>query len=253
MFYASYQQAQKSGTYNTVAIYEPPAYVKPEKVNAYEVGVKTRLLDGLLTLSAAGFQYDIRDFQVQFISLIQGGAVSFENAQAARIQGAELESGVVLLPQLVDGLVLNLGGAYLDAQYTDYTGASGFDPVTGIYRSDNNFTGKRIVRTPRYSGTAALTKTWRTGRGPLELGADVYANSGFFYAASNADNSRQAAYTVAGAHASFEYEPWNLRTTLYGRNLKNQKYSQGEIGTDFGTNVTLASPRVFGANLELRY
>jgi iron complex outermembrane receptor protein len=56
LFYASYQEAVKSGTYNTVAIYERPAYVKPEEIRAYEVGAKTRLFDGLVELSAAGFQ-----------------------------------------------------------------------------------------------------------------------------------------------------------------------------------------------------
>jgi iron complex outermembrane receptor protein len=175
--------------------------------------------------------------------------VSFENAQAARIRGGDFDGSLVLLPHWVDGLVLNGGLAYLDAHYTDYTSGSGFDPRSGVFSSNNNFTGKRIVRTPKFTGTAALTKTWRLPGGPLESGADLYYNSGYYYAA----NTRQSAYPLVGARISYLYRRWRLRATLYGQNLNDRKYSQGEIGTDFGTHITLAPPRTFGGKLGLEF
>lgn len=242
LIYASYQEALKSGTYNTVAIYQRPAYVEPEEIEAYEVGVKSTLLDGNLILAVAAYDYDITDFQVQFISLLKGGAVSFENADAASIRGVDVEATLRILPAWFDRLVLGLAGSWIDGTYDRYVNASGFDPDSGLFSADNDYTGNRVVRTPEFSGTASLSKAWTVPGGDLLLGCDVYRNDGFFYAASNAANLAQPGYTLYGAFASYAHRRSGVRATLTGRNLGNEKYSQGLIATDFGANVTLAPP-----------
>lgn len=251
LLYATYQEAQKSSTYNTVALYQPPAYVRPEELRAVEVGAKTSWFDDVLQLNAAAFRYEITDLQVQFISLLQGGAVSFENAGAATIQGIDAETRLRIFPQWLDRFTLRLAGTWLDGIYDDYTDASGFDPETGLFSSDNDYTGNRTVRTPRFSGTAELSKVWYLDSGELEIGGDAYRNSGFFYAASNDPRFDQEEYTLYGARLSYLYRPWGLRLSAYGRNLSNVLYSQGLIATDFGTNYTLAPPRTVGVRLSL--
>ena len=251
LLYASVQEAQKSATYNAVALYQPPAFVKPEKLRGTEVGVKTTLLDGLLQFNLAAFRYDIRDLQVQFISLLQGGAVSFENAGAARIRGLDVDTRIKVLPSLVDRLVLTLNGSWLDGRYLDYRNASGFDPQTGIFSKDHDYTGNRTVRTPRFTGTAGLSKSWNVPGGRLELGGDAYRNSGFDYAASNDPRFSQSSYVLFGARAGYRYQPWGLGVTLFGRNLGNKQVTQGLIATDFGPNYTLAPPITYGVRLNL--
>ena len=201
-------------------------------------------------MSIAAFDYDIRDFQVQFISLFQGGAVSFENADAASIRGIDFEVSAQILPAHVKDLYVTLSGAYLDSNYDDYTSASGFDPESGAFSSDNDYTGNRVVRTPKWTAAAGLSKAWKVPGGELELGGDAYYNDGFFYASSNARNLAQDAYWVWGARVAYRYEPWKLRATLFGRNLGDEKYSQGLIATDFGANVTLAPPRTCGLMVD---
>ncbi|MCC2656345.1 MAG: outer rane receptor protein [Panacagrimonas sp.] len=250
MVYLTWQEALKSATYNAIGIYQPPTYVDPEKLEAWELGLKTPLFDGAAALSIAAFDYDIRDFQVQFISLFQGGAVSFENADAASIRGIDFELSAQLLPEHVDDLYVTLAGAYLDSKYDDYTSASGFDPEDGTFSSDNDYSGKRVVRTPRWTAAAGLNKACKVPGGEVEIGADAYYNDGFFYASSNARNLEQDAYWVWGARVGYRYEPWRLRATLFGRNLGDEKYSQGLIATDFGANVTLAAPRTYGLQLD---
>ncbi|MGQ0699202.1 MAG: TonB-dependent receptor [Panacagrimonas sp.] len=250
LFYFTYQEALKSATYNTVAIYQRPAHVKPEEIEAIEIGFKTTLLDGSAQLSLAAFDYDITNLQVQFISLLQGGAVSFENADAASIQGAEFVTTFQVLPRVFDRLVFNAAGSWIDGQYDRYVDASGFDPDSGLFSPNNDYSGNRVVRTPEFSATVALAKTWTIDNGELELGGDVYYNDGFFYAASNADNLSQENYTLFGARVSYLYVPWGLRATLLGRNLSDEKYSQGLIATDFGGNVTLAPPVTYGLRLS---
>ncbi|THD01844.1 hypothetical protein B1810_17740 [Panacagrimonas perspica] len=250
LIYLTYQEALKSATYNAIGIYSPPTYVEPEEIEAWELGLKTPLFNGNAALSVAAFHYDISDFQVQFISLFQGGAVSFENADAASIQGIDFDFAVQILPQTFDDFVFGIGASWLDSEYDDYTSASGFDPNDGHFSSNNDYTGNRVVRTPEWTGQANLTKTWQVPGGSLELGGDAYYNDGFYYASSNAKNLAQKSYTVYGARVSYRYEPWNLRATLFGRNLGDEKYSQGMIATDFGANVTLAAPLTYGLRFD---
>ena len=251
LIYASYQEAQKSATYNTVALYQPPAYVRPEKLRGTEVGVKTTLFDGVLQFNLAAFHYQITDLQVQFISLFQGGAVSFENAGAASVRGLDLDTRIKILPKTLDRLVLTLSASLLDGRYDDYRSASGFDPQTGFFGSDNDYTGNRTVRTPKFTGTLGLSKSWKVPDGRLEAGGDVYRNTGFDYAASNDPRFDQPAYTLYGARLGYRYQPWGLSLTAYGRNLGNTQYTQGLIATDFGPNYSLAPPITYGLRLNL--
>lgn len=61
----------------------------PEKLTAYEIGIKNRLFDNILTLNASAFYYDYSDLQLsQVVGLIR----LITNAAAAEVKGAELEA-----------------------------------------------------------------------------------------------------------------------------------------------------------------
>jgi iron complex outermembrane receptor protein len=250
LVYLSYQQAIKSSAVNAINIYDPPDFVRPEEMDAYEVGVKTELFDGLVRLSAAVFRYEIKDLQVQFISLLQGGAVTFENAGGAQIDGVDFDTTIQLLPSLFDGLVLNAGAAYLDSEYTSFTNASGFDPTTRVLTQGNDYSGNPIARTPKFSGTLGLTQTFTIPGGSLEVGADAYHSARFTYIAEDEPFTREPAYTLIGARVSYLYEPWNLRLTAYGKNITDEKYNYGRLVLDFGTNDIKAPPATYGLRLN---
>lgn len=250
LVYASYQKAIKSGTFNAVAIYLPPSYVKPEEMTAYEVGIKTSLFDSSLRVDAAAFQYNIKNLQTQFVSLLEGGAISFENAPGARSRGAEVGWTAQIVPNWIDNLVFAGGAAYLDSTYTSYPNGTGYDQNNGLFSQGNDYTGHRIVRSPRWSGNLSLSKTWNISDHSLELSADAYINSGFYYSAANTPRTKQSKYQVYNARASYMYEPWQLRVTVFGQNLLNKVYTAGEQETDFGNLITLAPPRMYGVRLN---
>jgi iron complex outermembrane recepter protein len=96
------------------------AAIKPERVNHYEVGVKSSFFDGKVILNLAAFRTDIRDFQV----LVNSGAVSttrgyLANADRVRTQGVEADFS--LRPS--ERFHLYANGAYTDASYIQFAGA----------------------------------------------------------------------------------------------------------------------------------
>ncbi|MDB5967853.1 MAG: outer rane receptor protein [Hydrocarboniphaga sp.] len=253
LFYASWQKAVKNGTFNVLTLYTPPSEVKPETVKAYEVGAKTTLLNGLVRFNAASFYYDDRNLQVQFVSLLNKGAVSFENAAAAKIYGIDADAVVQLFPDLLDDVVITASAEYLHARYTDYTGASQFSPTTGIYNRNGNFDGNQIVRSPTYSGNVGISKTFNLDSGSLELATDVYFTSRYFFLSQNSPISQQDSYRLFNAHVSYLYQRWNTRLTLFGQNLANAEYSLGPLFTDFGRLDHLAAPRTYGLRVNVDF
>jgi len=253
LVYLSYQEATKSSTYNTTVVNEGPTYVRPETITAYELGLKTTLFDGLMSLEAATWYYDIDDLQVQFFALLNGGIVTFENAPKARTYGAEIGTTTQLFPEMVDDLVLLFGAAYIDAKYTDFPNASGFPEPDYVFSENVDVTGNDIVRSPAVSGNAALSKTWHFGNGSIELTGDYYYNSGFYLEATNVSRTHQKAYDVMGARLSYFYEPWNLRLTAFGKNLTDTLYSQGGLPNDFGDAINYAPPLTYGLRINWEF
>lgn len=96
MAYASYARGYKGGGANppradidqTVVQYHPQAEVfDPEYLNAFELGVKTSLLDRKLRVNATAFYYDYQDYQVSQIV----DRISLNENFNAESMGFELE------------------------------------------------------------------------------------------------------------------------------------------------------------------
>ncbi|MET0656949.1 MAG: TonB-dependent receptor, partial [Steroidobacteraceae bacterium] len=116
--YVSYNRGIKSGGYGPLSPLDTAAF-DPEQLDAYEVGVKSELLDRRLRLNASAFWYDYKDIQVQ---IVQGSSTFTQNAASARIRGIDLEMQAAL------GAHFTLSGnlAYTDGEYEDYENAGSY-------------------------------------------------------------------------------------------------------------------------------
>lgn len=254
LVYFSWQTATKSSTYNVVNLTDDPEFVEPEEIGAYELGYKTRLFGGLTQLNLALFDYTLENQQVQFVSLLEGGAVTFENAAEASIQGAEFELVTRIFPSIFGDLTLNAGGAYLDSVYESFPNGSGFNQDTGLLTTSNDFSGNRVVRTPRFSGNAGLTQTFNNVlAGNFEVGVSYYYNSGFFYLAQNTSNVEEDAYDLLDARISYTHGASGVRVSAFGSNLLGSEYNISRFPNDFGTNDAPAPKRTFGIRLNYDY
>ena len=101
LLYASYSRGYKGGGANPPGIAAPagifiaaaqgavaPRTFNPEYVNAYEIGTKNALFNGMLIVNGAAFMYDYKDYQ---ISKIVDRSAANENFDA-EIWGFELET-----------------------------------------------------------------------------------------------------------------------------------------------------------------
>ena len=254
MVYASWTKGFKSGTFNTTNIYDEAEYVQPEEITTYELGFKSTFWGGLLQLNGAVFQNKIENLQVLFISLLAGGAATLENAAEARIRGFELDFQASPLPELLPGLVIFGGGAFLKGEYLSYPNGSGYDDQTGLYNFGNgDFTGNTTTRTPKFSGSIGVNQLIELGPGDLEIGASLYYNSGFYYQASNTDVSKEGSYMVVDAQISYFLRDYGARLTVFGKNLTDDRYTYTQFHTDAGRQDYLAPPRSFGVRLNVDY
>src|SRR5690606_36434592 len=96
LFYVSYSHGFKSGAFQFAAASALLAaqVVKPEKVDAYQAGLKIDLLDDRLRLNLAVFNYKYKDIQVPRFSIPPGAVTPvllLTNAAKSTIRGFEVE------------------------------------------------------------------------------------------------------------------------------------------------------------------
>jgi iron complex outermembrane receptor protein len=126
--YATYAHSFKSGGINLSGLpldannqpITAAETVKPEKVNHYETGLKTQLLEHRVTANLAAFWTDIRDFQATVtnsqVNVIRG---YLANANKVRSRGLELDAAA----RPSERLSLYLNGAFTDARYVSFPDA----------------------------------------------------------------------------------------------------------------------------------
>jgi len=135
--YATYARSFKSGGINLNGVptdsvtglpIESTYTVKPEKVNHFELGLKTQLFDRKATLNLSGFWTDIRNFQAIVNDNTPGLVRGYlANAQKVRVRGAELDFSA----RPTDALNIYANGAYTDATYKKFTNSPCPPELTG--------------------------------------------------------------------------------------------------------------------------
>lgn len=126
--YATYARSYKSGGINLSGLpldgnnnpILAAAQVKPERVNHYEVGLKTQWLDRRITANLAAFWTDIGDYQATVTNGQLGVLRGYlANAESVRTRGIELDTAF----RPTERLNLYANAAYTDAKYVRFTDA----------------------------------------------------------------------------------------------------------------------------------
>ena len=112
LLYASFSRGYRGGTYNGLAFQSAAQvyFVKPEKVDAFEVGLKSRFLDNRLQFNVSAFHYKYRGQQNQ---ILDPSAVTFLINLDGKLNGLDAE----LVFEPIDTVRLNAGLGLLDSKF----------------------------------------------------------------------------------------------------------------------------------------
>jgi iron complex outermembrane receptor protein len=244
LVYASYSRGTKAGSFNapfagsaTPVDAEMP--YKAEKLDSFELGAKTTLADGLVTLNGSVFYYDYSDYQA--FKFVNFATVVANNP--AREKGGEIELRV----RPTRGLEFMGGASYVDASVKDVQLSNSL--ASGVYDRTPPFTSKwQLVGSARYSFDLA--------GGQLALQSDVQYRSRFFYSLTNFQATKVKAYALLNGRVSWTTadERWEL--AVFGKNLTDKRYrTVGFEASDFGgfTQVGYGEPRWLGVSLAFKH
>ena len=266
--YARFAQGFKSGGFNgETNIFVAPSATcpsgatelcqpyRPEKVDSYEVGVKTRWADGKLIVNLAGFWDEHRDIQLSVFTASGAASSLVRNAAKARIRGFEAEAVARLGP-----LTLNGSLAFLDPKYESYLDG-GVDVA-----SNRAFPHAPKTTASLGADLKAAEGTW----GRLNLIADLSHVASYYtfpYALvpatpsdQNANNTRSPGRTVVNMRATFSKLPLGGATgelSLWMKNVTGEDRPQNfiDFGPGFGglTVAYFPDPRTYGVTLGVKF
>lgn len=242
MSYLSYSEGYKSGGYEQRLAPGTPEVPRfdPEYLRMFELGLKSTLLEGRMSLAAALFHADYTDMQ---ITVVDGVAPTMTNAGDATIQGAELE--IAWRP--VPGFILNANAGYIDAHYDRLTERALNSGVT----LDN-----ALPNTPEFQAAVGAQYGIDLGEKWSLTPRVDWAHRSFLYVDSaNSPLLRQDDVSLLNASLSLATRDDRWLITLSGRNLTDEaylvsglaQYSIGEIEGQY------ARPREWNLSLMFSF
>lgn len=249
LIYASYNRGYRSGAFNGGGYTSSAGinYIAPERVNAYEVGVKGRYF-GMLTLSTAAFYYDYKNQQVQDT---RPGPVSFlVNAPRAEVYGAEGEARLRVSP----AITLTAAAGYLHSTYKQLT------------LQGTDLSGNDLPFAPRFTAQAGLDLTLlHNGADGLTVSPSVAYFSRQYFSPFNGINAvgtgqlnselQQRSYAKVNLNVAYTIGRFTIRG--FANNLLNARtyaYGLDLRGAGFPYNFLVPStPRTYGGAIRVAF
>lgn len=257
LVYAKFSHGVKSGGFNTAATL-PIALtaVRPEELDAYEIGYKSTWVDGLLTFNATAFHYDYKDVQVNVVGpnpgAVGGATVSYlQNAEKAKVDGAEFE--LVLVP--AEGLQLNAALGVLDTEYTRFQ----------VLNGGANLAGAQFVRAPKVTLNGGASYSFALADlGKVELAADArYISRQFYYVTPQDSVNRyfltQKPYALTNIRVTYTTRDEAVSVSGFVNNLFDVRYLNHALPAAnaaqgvTGDTVAWADPLTAGAAVLFRF
>ncbi|MET0988007.1 MAG: TonB-dependent receptor, partial [Steroidobacteraceae bacterium] len=244
--YVSFNRGVKGGGFDLLDPTSPG--FDPEVLDAYEVGLKTQLLDHRLRLNASYFYYDYKNIQVQVVGANGAGIISTTNAAAATIKGLDVD--FQFLP--IEYLTLSGGFAWIKGEYDKFPATVSYfaSPLDGPPQSIDA-SGNDTIRTPEFTGNLTAEYRIQSSMGEFPLSVTVSNNDGYFFGADN--RMKQDGYTLLNAAIGWTAADERYGVTLWGRNLTDEYYLNQGVPTGTGDLVEPAAPRTYGVTFRAKF
>ncbi|WP_343615984.1 TonB-dependent receptor [Novosphingobium sp.] len=245
LLYASYSRGFKSGLFNATNPNLPS--VRPQTVDAYEIGLKSDLFSHKLRANIALFDNEVKDIQIRGIP---NGLTTpiFYNGANASFKGVDLE----LEAAPARGLTAQANLSYLHGLYgAGFTNALYFTlpaaPAGGLIASVGDASGKVPVLAPELVLSLSAQYAFATPIGRTTLAGSYSYNDGFFFDPQN--RVHQPAYGLFNGSVTVEMLP-RISVKVWAENIGNKHYYSDVQPDTFGDAYFPAAPRTFGVTLS---
>jgi iron complex outermembrane receptor protein len=241
--YFTYSQGFKAGVVSGQISSPAPAPASPEKISAYEVGLKSAT--DRYSANLAAFYYDYKDLQVEIFNNL---VTTPENAATAEIYGLDFDGAV----KLTDTFELRAVSSWLPtAKYKSFPHATAFVQPLGLggLVTDPNYdaSNSRMLTTPVFTGTISGTYGRDYAWGRFEATGSIYHSGGYRW--EYTDSVTTSPYSLLNANITFAPNVGRFKYTLYGKNLANKAYIQGALPTTEANVVFWSQPREVGVKV----
>jgi iron complex outermembrane receptor protein len=245
--YFTFSEGFKAGVVSGQIPAQPTPPANPEKIYAYEVGVKAAT--STYSANLAAFYYNYRDLQVEIFNNL---VTTPENAATAEIYGLDFDGAI----RLTDNFELRAISSWLPtAKYKEFPHATAFVPPLGAAGlvTDNNYdaSDSRMLVTPVFTGTLSGTYGQDYSWGRFEATGSIYHSGGYRWEYTDMITTRP--YSLLNANLTFTPNSSGFKYTLYGKNLANKAYVQGALPTTQANEVFWAQPREVGVSVAFSF
>ena len=238
LVYLAYNRGIKGGNWSLDplgAVADANLKHGPEKLNAYELGLKTDLGSGIARLNGAIFYYDYKDYQA--FSIV--GLTPQVTNSDARAHGGELE----LTVSPGNGWNFMLGTAYED---------STVDAVPDVF---GGTVRANFPLAPKLNVNALARYEWPAFGGKLGAQLDGRWNDDQYLEGTNSQVSFEPSYAVLNANLDYMTANDKMRLSLWVKNVTDEAYRIYDL--DLGLlgfiEQTFAPPRQFGVSVSYHW
>lgn len=254
MVYAGYSRGNRSGGLNLTQLASGISpVVAPESIDAYEVGLKSNMLDNRLIFNVAAFLQNDRDYQATVADPTRLAVIYLSNVPKVRSKGFEIDmNGAVSNNFSVYGAL-----AYTDAKLVSYPAAA--CPLELSNRNTCDLSGYPIAGIPKWS--ASVGGEAKQPVTVFDTASEAYLGFDYSYR-SSVNNGGYSAATVLPplnlANVRLGVRALNRRTDLsvWVKNLFDKEYFSdiaAGVGNTGLLTGQLGDPRTYGVTLRLHF
>jgi iron complex outermembrane receptor protein len=253
MVYGSYQRGSKSGglSLGTLPTGVSPV-VKPETVDAYELGFKSQFWDRKITFNTALFWTEVKNYQAAITEFIGNTTTSrryISNIPGVRSRGVETD--LTLAPSRY--VRFTASAAYTDASYKDYTNAQNAPDRRNISEIQD-LSGVQLANSPKFVYSLSTDLAY-----PLPSGDEIYARADFVHRSSYDTSGSNSQYTeirpygLLNGRIGIRLDNERFDIAVWARNLLDEKYFTALSAANNGLITgNIGDPRTIGGTVRLK-
>ncbi len=252
LLYATYSRGNKSGGLNITAGGAANPVVKPEKVDNFEIGLKSQFLDHKATLNLAAFLTNVTDYQANITVLNDQNVSSQYIANIPKVRSKGVEADLAYAPSRWVSLTGSF--AYTDARYVSYANAPNAPENNPTVNPVQNLSGAALPGVSKYAFTLGADISR-----PIDERLEVYGHADWLWRSSFNATATNSIYGIIPSYGLLNGKI-GIRTadgrydfSFWARNLTNRNYYINRTPSNFGLiTAAVGDPRTFGASFRAK-